>query len=346
MNMSIKNSLSKHNWAHYLDRFGAIIVLLVLVIIAANVSDAFFTSRNILNVLRQVSANGILSIGLLFVILTSGIDISIGSIVGVASVTMGILFAASGDVNGPLTWVAAMFAPIVPAGSAAGLLVALLVIIIFGAILGFINGFVICKANIQPFIMTIGTLSVYRGLALLMSGGRPIHASRETMYLFHVVGEGTVLGIPAQVIVLILFAILAAFLLGFTTFGRYLRAIGGNQEAARVAGIAVNKCRTAAYVFCGSMAAIAGFLLTSRTTTGKPNLGMAFEMDAIAACVIGGSRLTGGIGTVGGTLIGAVIIGVVNNTLNLANVSPHYQLVVRGLIIVLAVASRSIKKPA
>lgn len=342
MNMTKK---MQHNWTHYFDKFGAIIVLLVLIIIAANVSEVFLTSRNLLNVLRQVSANGILSIGLLFVILTSGIDISIGSVVGVSSVTMAILFAPA-EALGQLSWMVTWLAPIVPTESVLGLVIALIVLIIFGAILGFINGFVICKANIQPFIMTIGTLSVYRGLALLISGGRPIYVSRETMYLFHVVGEGTVLGMPAQVIILALLAIIAAFLLGYTTFGRYLKAIGGNQEAARVAGIAINRVRVMAYVFCGSMAGIAGFLLTSRTATGEPNLGMGFEMDAIAACVIGGSRLTGGIGTVGGTIVGAIIIGVVNNILNLANVSPHYQLVVRGLIVILAVASRSIRKPA
>ncbi len=326
-----------------LEKYSSIIVLLVMIIVAAVVSDVFLTKNNILNVLRQISANAILSIGLLMVIITGGIDISIGSIVGITSVMFSALYASDAAV-GPFHGLIELLSKLIP-NNQVGLFVPIVILMIFGGFWGFINGIVICKAKVQPFIMTIGTLTLYRGVALLISNGKPIYMSRETADKVMFLGDGRIFfDIPAQVVVLILVGIVMAFLLNKTIFGRYIKAIGGNQESARVAGINVNYYKTWAYVLCGVMASIAGIILTARTTTGDPTLGESFEMNAIAACVIGGASLNGGVGTIAGTIIGAVIIGIINNILNLINISTYYQYVVRGGIIILAVIFNSQKR--
>lgn len=326
-----------------LDKYSSVIVLLVMIILASLISDAFFTASNILNVLRQVAANGILSIGLLMVIITGGIDISIGSVVGITSV----LFAALYDPEsamGPFQGLVRILSKLVPGGGA-GLVIAILILMIFGGIWGLFNGIVICKAKVQPFIMTIGTLTLYRGVALLISNGKPIYMSSETAEKVQFLGDGRIIfGIPTQVLVLVIVGLIMAFLLNRTIFGRYIKAIGGNQESARVAGINVDKYKTWAYILCGVLASVSGIILTARTTTGDPTLGESFEMNAIAACVIGGAKLTGGVGTIGGTIIGAIIIGIINNILNLANISTYYQYVVRGGIIILAVVFNSMER--
>lgn len=326
-----------------IEKYSAVGVLFVLIILATLLSDVFLTSNNILNVLRQVSANGIISIGLLLVILTGGIDISIGSTVGVISVMFAVLYDPKSSVA-PFSGLVHFLSGLMPGNPYLQLIVAIIILIAIGALLGFINGLVICKANIQPFIMTIGTLTFYRGLALLIPNGRPVYMQAETVKKVNFIGEGRIADIPHPVIILLILGIIASFLLTRTTFGRYIRAIGGNQEAARVAGINVDRYKIMTYAICGATAAIASIVITSRTTTGEPALGQSFEMDAIAACVIGGAKLTGGIGTVVGTIIGAVIIGVVNNILNLVNVSAYYQYLVRGAIIILAVVFRSLKR--
>lgn len=326
-----------------LERYSSIIVLLVMVLLASFISDVFFTSGNLLNVLRQVSANGILSIGLLMVIITGGIDISIGSVVGITSVFFAALYDPEAAV-GPFRGLIGLLSRLVPPGQA-GLIVPIVILMIFGGLWGLFNGLIICKAKVQPFIMTIGTLTLYRGVALLISNGKPIYMSPETAEKVQFLGDGRIfLGIPTQVVVLAAVGIVMAFLLNKTIFGRYIKAIGGSQESARVAGINVNKYKTWAYVLCGTLASVAGILLTARTTTGDPTLGESFEMNAIAACVIGGAKLTGGVGTIGGTVIGAIIIGIINNILNLANISTYYQYVVRGGIIILAVVFNSMER--
>ena len=326
-----------------LKKYSSLVVLLVIVILASCVSNVFLTTNNILNVLRQITANGILSIGLLMVIMTGGMDISIGSVVGVTSVFF-VAFYFPDKAEGPFQGLFVAVNKILPAGIA-GMVMILILLLLIGALLGFINGLVICKASVQPFIMTIGTLTLYRGIALLASNGKPIYMDEERSNMVSFIGSGSVFGgIPTQLIVLIIVAIIVAFLLNKTIFGRYVRAIGGNEEAARVAGINVDSYKIAAYMLCSMMAVVAGFVLTSRTTTGDPTLGNSFEMNAIASCVIGGASLSGGIGTVFGTIVGAVIIGIINNILNLANISTYYQYVVRGGIIILAVIFNSKKK--
>lgn len=323
------------------EKYSSVLVLLVLIIFASLLSEVFLSPNNILNVLRQVSANGILSIGLLMVIMTGGIDISIGSVVGVTSVMFAVLYDTA-SATGSFHWLMALLGKIVP-DSRAGIIIPMILLLIVGGILGLFNGILICKAKIQPFIMTIGTLTLYRGIALLISDGKPVYMDSETADKVKFLGDGRVLNIPTQVIVLIIIAVIMAFLLNETIFGRYIKAIGGNQEAARVAGINIDLYKTMAYVLSGVLAAAAGIVLTARTTTGDPTLGQSYEMDAIAACVIGGAKLTGGVGTIVGTVIGAIIIGIVNNILNLTNISTYYQYVVRGGIIILAVVFNSME---
>ncbi len=336
--------LSKSNILNILkfEKYGSILVLLVLTIFASMISDVFFTSNNIMNVLRQVSSNAILSIGLLLVIITGGMDISIGSIIGVTSVMFAVLFDPA-SATGPFSGLVNLLSKIVP-NSTFGLIIAILILLLIGGLLGWINGIVICKAKIQPFIMTIGSLTLYRGIALLIPNGKPAYMDTETAARVNFIGDGRVFNIPTQVIILAIISIIIAFLLNKTIFGRYIKAIGGNQESARVAGINVDRYKTAAYVLCGVLAAVSGIILTARTTTGDPTLGTSYEMDAIAACVIGGAKLTGGAGTIIGTVIGAIVIGIINNILNLANVSTYYQYIVRGGIIILAVVFGSINR--
>jgi len=326
-----------------LKKYSSLVVLLVIVIFASFISEYFLKPSNLLNVLRQITSNGILSIGLLLVIMTGGIDISIGSVVGVTSVLFAAFYFPE-KAEGPFHGLITLISKVIPKGKA-GLIVIFIFLLLVGMLLGFINGIVICKANVQPFIMTIGTLTLYRGIALLASNGKPIYMDEERSELVSFLGSGTVaFGLPTQLLVLAIVAIIVAFLLNKTIFGRYIRAIGGNEEAALVAGINVDRYKISAYMLCSVMAVIAGFVLTSRTTTGDPTLGESFEMNAIASCVIGGASLSGGVGTVFGTIIGAIIIGIINNILNLANISTYYQYVVRGGIIILAVIFNSKRK--
>lgn len=328
-----------------LQRYSVLLVLLVLIIAASFMSEAFLSYQNIMNVLRQISTNAILSLGLLVVIMTGGMDISIGSIVGVSSVMLTTMFATE-SASGPMAFLVKLFGGMIGTNTA-GLIVAIIVIVLVGAMLGAINGTVICKANVQPFIMTIGTLTLYRGLALLLTSGLLVYMNEETADVVEVIGTGrAVLDIPNQLYILALVVILIAFLLNKTVFGRSLKAIGGNQESARLACINVDFHKISVYTICGACAALAGILATARTTCGDPNLGNGYEMNAIAACVIGGAKLNGGRGTVIGTLCGALIIGIINNMMNLANINTYWQYVVRGGIVILAVAFNSRERKA
>lgn len=328
-----------------LSRFSVFIVLLVLVAAASLLSDAFLSANNIMNVLRQISTNAILSFGLLLVIMTGGMDISIGSIVGVSSVIFATLFATDAA-SGPFGFLVRFFGRFMGVNTGS-LVLAIIVILLTGAILGAINGFVICKAKVQPFIMTIGTLTFYRGLALLLTNGLLVYMDTEVSDLVYSIGKGrSILNIPNQVFVMLGVAIVIAFILNKTVTGRCLKVIGGNQESARLSGINIDFYKISAYTICGICAALAGVLATARTTCGDPNLGDGYEMNSIAACVIGGAKLTGGVGTVTGALCGALIIGIINNILNLAGISTYYQYIVRGGIVILAVAFNSHEKKA
>ena len=293
-------------------QYGIFLAFLIICGFLSYASSQFLTVSNWTIIITQVSINALLAFGVTFVIITGGIDLSVGSIVAVAGVVAALL-ASQPDL--PL---------IVPIFG--GLLA--------GLVFGLLNGLIITKSKIAPFIVTLGIMTIGRGLALILSKGRPISNLSDA---FNFIGGGDIFGIPFPIIVLIIVFIISYLLLKNTVFGRYVYAIGGNEQAAWASGINVNKIKMAVYALCGTLAGLAGILLTSRITTGQPNAGAGFELDAIAAAIIGGTSTSGGTGTIAGTLLGALLIGVINNGLDLLNVSSYYQQVIMGAIIIGAV---------
>ncbi len=302
-----------------LRQYGIFIVFSVICLIISFISPQFLTVSNWTIIITQVSINALLAFGVTFVIITGGIDLSLGSIVAVAGVSAAML--AHPD----------SYPVLVPvfAGLFAGLL------------MGAFNGFIITKSKIAPFIVTLGTMTIGRGLALILSDGRPVSNLSDS---FVFIGSGKIMGIPVLIVILILMFILCSVILNRTILGRYIYAVGGNEQAARASGINVRQVKMAVYSISGLLAGLAGILLTSRITTGQPNAGAGFELDAIAAVVIGGTSTTGGKGTIAGTLIGVLLIGVINNSLDLLNVTSYYQQVVMGIIIIGAVVLDSMNQ--
>jgi ribose/xylose/arabinose/galactoside ABC-type transport system permease subunit len=295
-----------------LRKYGLVFAILIMVVVLSSISGTFFTSTNIINVLRQISINGILALGMTFVILTSGIDLSVGSLVAVSGVVCGSIVFNNPDA----IWL--------------GFLGGVLVCGLFGAI----TGFMIMKFRIPGFIATLAMMTIARGFALVYSDGRPYVLTSEKFKLF---GQGYVGIIPVPVVILIIVVLLTLSLLYYTKFGRYVYAIGGNPNAARASGINVGLTTMIVYTLNGLLAGLAGVILASRINSGQPAIGVSYEMDAIAAVVIGGTSLSGGIGKISGTILGFLIIGIINNGLNLLNVSSYYQQIVKGLIIAGAV---------
>ena len=295
-------------------RLGGLLALIVLVAVASFLSDRFLTVANLLNVLRQVAIVGILALGMTFVILTAGIDLSIGSVLGLSVVIYAGLLENRG----------------LPVSIALGLLA--------GAAAGLVNGIGVAYAGIPAFIMTLGMLSFARGLGFIYTGGTPIPILNETFYNF---GNGYALGMPIPALVLIATLLVSAFVLGMTPFGRSVYGIGSNEEAARMSGVPVRRYQTIVYVISGGMAALAGVVYASQLGIGTPIAGQGYELDAIAAVVVGGTSLFGGKGSVWGTFIGTLIIGVLANTLNLNGVDPFVQQLVKGALIVVAVFGMS-----
>lgn len=296
----------------WLGRFGLVIALLAISAVLAIVKPTFLTVPNLINVVRQISINGILAVGVTYVLLTGGVDLSLGSVVALTGV-MAACFAHPGQ-----------YPAIVPV--AIGVLA--------GGACGAANGLMITWGRVAPFIVTLGMMTAARGLALMVSGGRPVsNLSKEFTWL----GGGDLAGIPIPVVILLAITIVSYGFLKNIRLGRYIYAVGGNEHAARASGINVGAVKLFAYTVCGLMAGLAGVVLASRITTGQPNAGVAYELDAIAAVVIGGTSLSGGVGGVGGTILGALLLGVINNGLDLLNVSSYFQQIVRGVIIVGAV---------
>lgn len=295
-----------------LRQYGILIAFLAICLTLSSISSQFLTLSNWSIIFTQVSINALLAFGVTFVIITGGIDLSIGSVVAVSGVSAALLARQDS------------YPVIVP------ILGGLVVGLLFGAL----NGLLITKSKIAPFIVTLGVMTICRGLALIISKGRPISNLSES---FNFIGGGDILGIPFPIIILFVVFIICSVVLKKTIFGRYVYAVGGNQQAAWASGINVNQVKMAVYALCGLLSGLAGILLTSRITTGQPNAGMSFELDAIAAAVIGGSSTSGGVGSIQGTLFGVILIGVLNNGLDLLNVSSYYQQVVMGVIIIGAV---------
>lgn len=295
-----------------LQQFGPLIGLGLIFILLAFVAPQFFEMNNLLNVLRQISINAILAFGMTFVILTGGIDLSVGSILALSSALTAGLMANEGI-------------PVV---------VAVLLGICCGALLGLFNGWVISKGLVAPFIATLATMTIYRGITLVYTDGRPIAGLDDT---FAWLGRGYFFGIPIPVIIMFIVFSLSYLLLSHTTFGRRVYALGGNEQATRLSGIRVDRIKIWVYTISGVMSALAGIILASRLNSAQPTAGITYELDAIAAVVIGGTSLSGGRGWIVGTIVGAIIIGVIDNGLNLLNVSSFYQQVVKGGVILLAV---------
>jgi ribose/xylose/arabinose/galactoside ABC-type transport system permease subunit len=305
---------NKNNLKFILSNFGILIVFILLCVILTIISpgNVFANPNNIINIFKQASINGILSMGMMFVIISGGIDLSIGSIVGLTAVSSAML-AHPGEY--PL-----IFAILLP--------------IAIGALCGAVNGTAISYGNIPPFIVTLGTMVILRGMALIVSGGTPVARLSEE---FEGVSSGFLFGIPYLAIYFIAIVAISAIILQKTVFGRHVFAIGGNETAARVSGINVRFNRTMIYVIMGILAGVCGLLVASRTTTGAPTAGAGYEMDAIAAVVIGGVSMTGGVGKWHGVVVGSLLIAVIANGLDILGVSSHYQSIIKGAIIILAV---------
>ena len=306
----------------------AFIALIVLIIIFALLSDSFLTFNNLVTMTKHVAYNGILALGMLFVILKGGIDLSVGSTVGLSGVVAGTLLQG---------WQLSLF-DIVLYPQVWLVVIASLAV---GTFVGLINGILVTKFNVAPFIATLGMLYVARGAAMLISNGTTYPRLAGTEELgnqgFLLIGGGRILGIPTAIWIMVVFALVAAFVLRRTPFGRWVYATGGNERAAELSGVPVRKVKLRVYMISGFCAATTGLIISSELTSAAPQLGDTFELNAIAAVVIGGAALTGGRGTVRGVLIGAFVIGFLSDGLVLVGVSTFWQIAIKGAVIILAV---------
>ncbi|WP_227939545.1 ABC transporter permease subunit [Alkalihalobacillus deserti] len=294
-------------------KLGPLIGLVVIMIIITILNPSFLSLPNIFNILRQVSINALIAFGMTFVILTGGIDLSVGSILALSGAVTATLLAAGVD-------------PVL----------AVLAGLIVGAILGAFNGLIISKGKVAPFIATLATMTIFRGLTLMFTDGRPITGLGDSSF-FQMLGKGYFFGIPVPAVTMMISFLVLYLILKKTTFGRRVYAVGGNEEAAILSGIKADRIKIYVYSLTGFLSALAGIILMSRLNSAQPTAGSMYELDAIAAVVLGGTSLTGGRGWIVGTLIGALIIGVLNNGLNLLGVSSFFQQVVKGGVILLAV---------
>lgn len=299
-------------------QFGTLLGLILLSATLTLLSPHFLTMSNLSLILQQTSINAIIAAGMTFVILTAGIDLSVGSILALSGVVLGARLAAG-------------WGPFFSIG------VALLI----GTACGVVNGLLISLGRLPPFIATLGLMSVARGAALLYTHGRPVSGFNEA---FRALSTGTYLGIPAPALIMLATYAVGHVLLNHTRHGRYIYAIGGNEEAARLSGVAIGRHKTAAYAISGCLSAVAAVLLTARLNSAQPIAGFMYELDAIAATVIGGTSLMGGEGHLAGTLVGALIMGVLRNGLNLLGVSGFLQQIIIGSVIIIAVLADTLTK--
>ncbi|MGB7094364.1 MAG: ribose ABC transporter permease, partial [Anaerolineales bacterium] len=293
--------------AEIIRRLSVLGILLLICLVFALGSEEFLTASNLINVALQTSIIAIVAIGMSFVIFTAGIDLSVGSVMALS----GALAAGVAVRFGMDTYIG------ISIGLAAGV------------IIGAINGLLIIKGGIPPFVATLSMLAIARGLTLVYTEGRPI-AGLDERFIYW--GTGQILGIPLPVIIMIVIAIIAHIVTRYTPFGLHVYSTGGNEETTRLAGISPDRIKMAVYMISGFLAALGGILLTARLWSAQPNAAVGWELDAIAAPVLGGTSLFGGVGSIGGTVIGAFIIGVLSNGLNLMGVPSYYQQVIKGLV--------------
>jgi ribose transport system permease protein len=305
-----------------LSKYQSLIALFLLCLVLSILSDKFLSVSNGWNVLRQISVNVVIAVGMTLVIITAGIDLSVGSVLALAGAITASLLKNGIEIPGINTYIGFTLL----GGILAGLII--------GGSIGAFNGWAITRFGVPPFVVTLAMLTIARGFTLLWTNGYPIHNVGKH---FEYIGTGWFLGVPIPVWISIIVVLMAAFVIQKTPFGRYVYAIGGNENAARLSGVNVKKTKTWVYVIAGALAALGGLMITARLDSAQPNAGTSYELDAIAAVVIGGTSLSGGRGSVWGTVLGAIIIGVLNNGLVLLDVSPFWQQVVKGLVILLAV---------
>lgn len=298
--------------------FGIFMALVLLCVILSLATPHFMTAYNIFTVMRQFSIIAIMSIGMTMVILTAGIDLSVGSMLGLVNVLVALFI-----VRGLGIW--------------GGIILALLC----GTAMGFLNGLVIAKLELPPFVATLGSMSIFRGLALVITRGWPITGLPSS---FTFLGEGYVGVVPIPVIIMIVFFVLGYIFLTRTVWGRYIYAVGGNEESAGLSGVNVNKVKIMVYAITGFLCGLAGIIMASRLSQGTPTAGTGYELDVIGAVVIGGTSLFGGEGSVLGSLIGAAIMGVLRNGLVLLGVSAFWQMAVIGMVIIIAVSGETIRR--
>ncbi len=299
-----------HSVGKFLQKFGLLIFLVIFAVTLTILSDRFLTVSNLINILRQATINGILSVGMTMVILTGGIDLSVGSVLALTVVVTADLMKKGFPVS-----------------------VAMLAGILVGGLLGMLNGALVSRARIPPFIATLGMMTFARGVALAYTDGRPITGLPESFRFF---GTGFIGLFPMPVIIAFVILVLGYLFLAKTRFGTYIYALGDNEVSARFAGIPTTKYITLVYVFAGFLSALAGMILIARLDSAQPTIGKGYEFDAIAAVVVGGTDLAGGKGSLLGTVLGVLIIAMLNNGLNLLNVSSFYEQVVKGIVIAMA----------
>ncbi|GLO63867.1 sugar ABC transporter permease [Vibrio sp. MACH09] len=314
---------SPKNIKHFISKYAIYFVFIAMCVVMSILSPVFLSVANLLNVMTQMASIGLLALGVTIIIITRGIDLSSGSVLALAAVV-------SASMAQSVDWAMRMY----PTMPELPIIIPILIALAVGALCGLINGWLIAYTGIPPFIATLGMMIVARGAALLYSDGRPVSTLVES---YQWIGQGSVMGIPVPVIIFIIMAFISYILLNYTRFGKYAYAIGGNENAAYVSGINVKKYKILVYTYAGMLAGIAALILAARINSGQPGLGVMYELDAIASATVGGVSHAGGIGTIQGTIVGTMIMGVLQNGLDLLNVSAYWQQVVKGLVIVGAV---------
>ena len=299
-----------------LEKHGPLVALVILFVLSSVASPYFLQTRNILNILRQVSYTGIIGLGMTFVIISGGIDLSVGSMTALVG---GLVIMVINNLGGELM----------------AIILAIVIGLLLGVVLGAINGLIVTKGKVAPFIVTLGTMAIYRSFTLYISNAGEF---RSTSNLYPQLGMGYFLGIPIPVWVFLGLAEFFAVILNHTRYGRHICAVGSNERVARYSAIDVDKVRLIAYVIVGFTVAVSAILMSSRlNSVSSSNAGVNYELDAIAAVIIGGTAMSGGSGTMSGTVIGAITLGIINNMLNMLGVSPYLQGTVKGLVIIGAV---------
>ncbi len=307
--------MNKTKAANRLQDLGALIALVLLVVGIGIISPEFRSFGNFLSLLRQSSINGFIAFGMTCVILTGGIDLSVGSVLALTTAL------CAGMISGGM-----------PVGAA------MILSLLLGTAFGYVSGLLVTKGRLQPFIATLITMTVFRGVTMIYMDGKPISNLGDSL-LLKAVGKGNLFMIPIPVLLFLLVFIIFLFILQKTTFGRHIYATGSNATAARLAGVNIERTKRIAYALSGAMASLSGLILLSRLSSAQPTLGQGYELDAIAAVALGGTSMNGGRGRIWGTFIGVLIIAVLNNGLNILGVSSYYQDVVKGIVILIAVLS-------